>query len=192
MMPNAHFSQVSGGCLLPPVRCGGNAGPVLSAEKPSGGDSLPDGSGQPKSVRLMPVRGVMALLDMSEFKILDLIEDGSLEWVLNVALDPQRARKRELRVLPQSVDDYRAGRTGAVQWADVQRILMSGEQSVASVDLERVLNICQGQVDRLLRGKELLVCKRGRRGRGGSTLVWRYSLESFLKRRRYPVPEADN
>jgi hypothetical protein len=141
---------------------------------------------------MLPIRGVVSLLDRDEDAVLRLIEDGDLLWAFDVALQPKRARKKALRVLPQAVDDYRAGRKCALQWPDVQRLLLAGgEQTMPSPSCVRLMNVCQAHVAALLRHRELLVCKDGRRGRGGAALVWTYSFTDFLKRRCFPVPLVD-
>ena len=46
---------------------------------------------------MLPVRGVCSLVDQDEDHVLQLIEDGSIAWAFDVALDTKRGRNRELR-----------------------------------------------------------------------------------------------
>ncbi len=142
---------------------------------------------------LIPIRGMVSVLDRNENAVLRLIDEGELRWAWNVALQPDRAWKKALRVLPQCVDDYRAGRKCDLAWAEVQRLLLAGgEKTVQSIEVVRLLNVCQSHVAALLRREELLLCRKGRHGRGGTALIWSYSFTNFLKRRCYPVPMAEN
>src|ERR1035437_4050283 len=93
-----------------------------------------------RSKPLMPVRGVMSLVERNEDQVLALIEDGSLAWAWDVALDPKRGRCRELRVLPGCVADYLRGQTCSLEWADVLSLLLPHDESVIlSRDITRVL-----------------------------------------------------
>jgi len=134
----------------------------------------------------------MSLLDASESAVLRMIENGELLFAFDLALQPSRARKRELRILPQSLEAYQAGCKRPLEWGHVERMLLPGaEGTVLSVELERVLNVSQSHLQHLLSRKELLLCTRGRRGRGGSARVWRHSAAAFLRRRRWPVAVAE-
>src|ERR1039457_5818270 len=94
-----------------------------------------------RSKPILPVRGVMSLVDKNEDQVLRLIEDGSLVWAFDVALDPKRGRRRELRVLPAAVADYLRGQSCGLEWADVLRLLLPHDEPVIlSREITRILN----------------------------------------------------
>lgn len=140
---------------------------------------------------LLPVRGVMSVLDVGEREVLAAIEDGSLLWAWDLSLQPERARRKLLRVLPECVEDFSSGRACRLEWPDIFALLLppNGE-TVFATDIQRALNVTETHVSALLRRKQILACTRSRSGPGGSAQVLRYSFEGFLKRRRYPVPEG--
>src|ERR1035437_3554354 len=83
-----------------------------------------------RSKPLMPVRGVMSLVERNEDQVLALIEDGSLAWAFDVALDPKRGHSKELRILPRCVADYLRGQTCSLEWAEVLRMLLPHDEPV--------------------------------------------------------------
>jgi hypothetical protein len=134
------------------------------------------------------VRAVTSILDKSQRQVVQLIEEGALAWCWDVSLNPNRARKRHLRILPASVAEYLRGRPGALDWPDVLRMLLPESGTVIlSKDIVRLLNITGEHAYALARRKLLICCKSGRRGRGGCGRFRTDSLIQFLQARRYPL-----
>jgi hypothetical protein len=112
-----------------------------------------------RSKPLLPLRGVIALLDKAKDQVLELIDDGSLLWCWDVALSPKDGRKRELRILPAAVADYLSGRACSLDWADVLRLLLPHDEPVIlASDISRVLNISRTHLYDLARRKVLVPC----------------------------------
>ena len=138
----------------------------------------------------LPVRGVMSILDMAEREVLDLIDDGRLPWAWDVALQPALAHKKALRVLPECVTDFAAGRKCDLEWRDVVNLLLPGDtELVLATQIERAMNVTETQISRLLRHDLLEAARAGRRGHGGSAAIYRNSFIRFLHRRRFPFPD---
>ena len=140
-----------------------------------------------RSKPLLPVRGVMSLVDKNEDQVLRLIEDGKLAWAFDVALDPKRGRNREIRVLPASVADYLRGQPCTLQWDEVLRLLLPHDEPIImSRDITRVLNISGTHTYHLVRRKLIAPRSTWRRGRGGCGRFAADSFVQFLKSRRFP------
>jgi hypothetical protein len=140
-----------------------------------------------RSKPLLPVRGVMSLLDKNEDEVLRLIEDGQLAWAFDVALDPKRGRNRELRILPAAVSAYLRGQTCELELADVLwMVLPHDEPVILSRDITRILNVCGTHTYALVRRKLIVPCSTWRRGRGGCGRFTTKSFIEFLKARRFP------
>jgi hypothetical protein len=138
-----------------------------------------------RSKPLLPVRGVMSLVDKSEDQVLRLIEDGQLAWAFDVALDPKRGRNRELRILPAAVSAYLRGQTCSLDWSDVLPLLLPHDGPVIlSKDITRILNVCGTHTYALARRKLIIPCSTWRRGRGGCGRFTSKSFIEFLKARR--------
>ena len=149
--------------------------------------STPVATPRPRSKPLLPVRGVMSLVDKNEDQVLRLIEDGSLVWAFDVALDPKRGRRRELRVLPAAVADYLRGQSCGLEWADVLRLLLPHDEPVIlSREITRILNVCSTHTYHLARRKLITPRSTWRRGRGGCARFAADSFVEFLKLRRFP------
>ena len=132
----------------------------------------------------MPVRGVVSLVDQDEDQVLRLIEDGSLAWAFDLALDPKCGRNREIRVLPSAVADYLRGKACSLEWADVLRLLVPDEPIIAGTEIIRVLNISSGHLYNLVGRKQIVPCSSWRRGPGGCARFAAASFTKFLKERR--------
>ena len=140
-----------------------------------------------RSKPLMPVRGVMSLVERNEDQVLALIEDGSLAWAFDVALDPKRGHSKELRILPRCVADYLRGQTCSLEWAEVLRMLLPHDEPVIlSKDIMRVLNISSTHTYNLARRKVIASRWTWRSGPGGCARFAADSFVEFLQARRYP------
>ena len=140
-----------------------------------------------RSKPLLPVRGVMSLVDKNEDQVLRLIEDGSLLWAFDVALDTKHGRSKELRILPACVADYLRGQQSPIEWAEVVRSLLPHDEPVIlSKDITRVLNVSGTHTYHLVSRKLLAPCSTWRSGRGGCGHFTTKSFVAFLKSRRFP------
>src|SRR5437868_7023806 len=93
-----------------------------------------------RGIRLLPLRGVMSLIDRSEDQVLALIESGGLLWAWNIGLKAERTA-REIRVLPGCVDDFNAGRDCQIEWADVLKFILPHDGRLLSVtEITRCFN----------------------------------------------------
>ena len=138
-----------------------------------------------RSKPLLPVRGVMSLVDKNEDQVLRLIDDGQLAWAFDVALDPKRGRNLELRILPAAVSAYLRGQTCELEWADVLRLLLPHDEPVIfSTDITRILNVCGSHTYHLASRKLITSCSTHRRWRGGRGHFTTKSFINFLKERR--------
>jgi hypothetical protein len=136
---------------------------------------------------LLPVRGVMSLIEKNEDQVLRLVEDGSLLWGWNVALDPKRARSMELRILPACVADYLRGTACSLEWADVLRLLLPHDEPVIlSTDISRALNISITHTYNLAHRKQISPCSSWRPGPGGCARFPAKTFVEFLQTRRFP------
>jgi hypothetical protein len=127
----------------------------------------------------------MSLIDENEDKVPQLIEDGQLAWAFDVALDPKRGSRRDLRVLPAAVSAYLHGETCLLEWPDVLKLLLPhDEPELLSKDIYRVLNVCSTHLYALARRKLIVPCSTWRRGRGGCGRFTTKSFINFLKERR--------
>jgi hypothetical protein len=146
------------------------------------GQSLRKGHGLP----LLPVRGVMALVDLNEDQVLELIEDGRLAWSWNLALNGD-AGAREIRVLPAAVADYAQGKKSDLGWDSVLRLVLPSDAlTVSTVELARAFNVSSTHVVNLQQRKEFsLALKPAKRCGPGSSAEYLFlSVVEFLKRRR--------
>ena len=145
---------------------------------------------QPPAARgrpLLPVCGVVSLLDKDEDQVLRMVDEGDLLWAWDVALQPERARRKELRVLPECVEDHLAGRKCRLEWPDVLGLILPHDRTVLETgEIERPLNVSGTHVFALARRRCLKVARKGRVGPGGSMRVTAFSFVQFLKARRYP------
>src|ERR1035437_1440657 len=140
-----------------------------------------------RSKPLLPVRGVMSLVDKNEDQVLGLIEEGKLAWVWDIRLDTKRGRNKELRILPAAVADYLRGQPCSLEWTDVLRLLLPHEEPVIlSKDITRILNVSGTHTYHLARRKLILPCSSWRRGRGGCGRFAAKSFVEFLQNRRFP------
>ena len=134
---------------------------------------------------LLPVRGVMSLIDKNEDQVLGLIDDGSLAWAFDLALDPKRGRNREIRVLPAAVAAYLRAQACSLEWPDVLRLLLPhDEPMILSRDITRILNVSGTHTYNLARRKLITPRSTWRRGRGGCAQFAAESFVEFLKSRR--------
>ena len=139
-----------------------------------------------RSKPLLPVRGVVSILDRNEDQVLALIEDGSLAWAWDVALNPRSSHSRELRVLPAAVAAYLRGDAGSFDWPDVFSLLVPNTPTVLAREVSRVLNVSSTHVYALIRGRRLASCSAPKTGPLGSARIPTDSFAEFLKNRRFP------
>jgi hypothetical protein len=138
---------------------------------------------------MLPIRGVVALCNRTETEILPAVDSGDLKWVFNVALDPSRARRRELRFLAESVADFAEGKESSLEWEDVYDLLIPhGEPTITAPEIAHSLNVHCDVPLMLGQSGALRICRPGKRGATGkgqyaSTLFSRESFERFLKER---------
>ena len=134
---------------------------------------------------LLNLRAVVALVDKSKDRVLELIEDGSILWTWDVALSPRDGRKRELRILPSAVSDFLSGRQCLLDWEDVLRLLLPrAEPLIRSSEISRILNISGTHLYNLARHKVLSPCSTWRAGRGGYARFQAKTFVDFLKATR--------
>ena|ERR1035437_6704982 len=138
-----------------------------------------------RSKPLLPVRGVVSIIDKSEDQVLALIEEGKLAWAWDVALAIRRGHRREIRVLPATIADFLRGHTCSLEWADVLRLLLPHDEPVIlSSDIIRVLNISSTHLYALARRKQLAPCSTWRSGPRGGAQFPTKNFVGFLKARR--------
>ena len=144
---------------------------------------------RPRGRAMLPIRGVIALANRTEAEILPAVDTGKLKWVFNVATDPERSRRRELRFLAESVADFVEGKESQLEWDQVFSLLIPhSEPMIAAPEISHCLNVhCDVP---LMLGEigALRICRVGHRSRSGNfgavaTLFTRESFESFLKER---------
>jgi hypothetical protein len=139
-----------------------------------------------RSKPLLPVRGVMSLVDKNEDQVLSMIEDGKLAWAWDVALDPKRGRARELRILPAAVAEYLRGRTCSLEWTAVLSLLLPHDEPlILGTEITRILNCSSTHAYALARRKLIIPCSTWRRGPGGCARFRTDSFVQFLKDRRF-------
>jgi len=93
---------------------------------------------------LLPIRGVMSILDRSEDAILAMLDEGQLLWAWNLALDPARSRRKALHVLPACVDDVQSGRECRLEKEEVLKLLLPHNgQFLLATDLQHCLNVTE-------------------------------------------------
>jgi hypothetical protein len=139
-----------------------------------------------RSKPMFSVRGVCSLIDVNEDKVLKLIQDGSLAWAWNVAVNRKRGHNRELRVLPAAVADYMHGRPCKLTWADVFSLLLPDGPIVTSLEIYRMLNVSGDHLYNLVRGKQIICCSTWGRGPKGKARFATVRFIEFLQARRFP------
>jgi hypothetical protein len=148
---------------------------------------------QPAARRLvlLTVCGARSLLGCNEDRILDLVESGELShaWELSL-LGPKRCQRKELRILPESVAAFNNARRYDPPWREVLSALFPNRGDVLTApEVALVLNASSTHVLHLIgRGELKAACSTWKRGPGGARIVTS-SLEEFLARRKYPIPE---
>ena len=101
----------------------------------------------------------MSVLDTTDRQGLGLIDDGRLAYAFDVALDPNRGRNRELRILPACVASYLRGQACGLEWGEVLRLLLPDDQPVLlAVGIARTLNVTSEHVYALIGRKLLAAC----------------------------------
>lgn len=138
---------------------------------------------------LLPVRGVVSLLGCDENRVLDLVEEGELLWAWNFALD-RAGRTKELRILPQCVQDFNEATPCSVTWPEVLALVFAaGSEELTAADVSLGLNLSGTHVHNLIERGEIKTQCAARRGPNGSPPILISSVLHFLKRRRWPAPD---
>ena len=136
-----------------------------------------------RSRPLLPMRCVMALLDIPEMKVEALIETGRLLWAWNVSLG---ASRRCLRVWYVSVIAYLQG-TGQPT-ASEREILNSlfphAALTLTAPEVERLLSVGNDHVRALIKRRALQCLNHPSPGPTGVAKISRASVWEFLKGRR--------
>ena len=139
-----------------------------------------------KSKPLLPVRGVCSLIEKNEDQVLKLIQDGSIAWAWNVAVNRKRGHSRELRVLPAAVADFMHGRPCKLTFADVFSLLLPDGPIVTSLEIYQMLNVSGSHLYNLVRAKQIVPCSTWRRGPKGKAQFAVVRFIEFLQARRFP------
>jgi hypothetical protein len=142
---------------------------------------------------LLPIQGVVSLIDENKDRVIQLVEEGQLLWAWNLALDCEDGRKKMLRILPSAVEDFLAGRECLLEWADVEALLFpEGVEPLRAVEAYSRLNIHESLLYSFInRGEVKAVSSWRPGGLLGSARLDRGSVVSWLKSRRWPFPEPD-
>jgi hypothetical protein len=148
--------------------------------------SLPAPMPRQRSKPLLPVRGVMSLIDVDEDQVLRMVEEGELDWAWDVSSDPKRAHSKELRILPACVAAHLRGESRSLEWADVLRLLVPEGPVILSKNISRILNVSSTHLYNLARRKQIVPCSSWRSGPDGCARFPVKSLVQFLQTRRYP------
>ncbi|MDB6111298.1 MAG: hypothetical protein JWR69_3048 [Pedosphaera sp.] len=149
---------------------------------------------------LLDVAAVRGALGVDEDDVLLLIEDRVLPWAFNIAVKcgvqkmgewSERTLRREIRVLSkcvtqyQSIGGYKAAKR--IEWPEALRLILPNDKPfLLGTELEQAF-ICSNElVIDLVKSRQLDLMPGTdyRRGRGGSPVITRASVERFLKARR--------
>lgn len=136
---------------------------------------------------LLPVRGVVSLIDRDEDAVLKLLEIGDIGWAWDLSLEGRLGRTKEIRVLPAAVADYMMGRPCAMEWTEVlQMLLPAGVHTLRTPRVTRLLNISFTHLFSL--GRRKLIRSVGTWGPGpaGAANWDTQSIVNFLQARRFP------
>jgi hypothetical protein len=132
------------------------------------------------------ISAARTLLDLDEDEIFERIEDGRILWAFNISAS-RGARRKELRILPAALADYKAQRPCQITWAQVFRqALPSNKPRFPCRQISRALNCSDSQVISLIKVRSLRAIRAWRRGAQGAALITRDSFIRFLLRRRWP------
>ncbi len=168
---------------------------LSSAAHPSLAADLPCRQAGDNLIRpLLPIRGAVSLLGVDEDAVLQMVEEGRLLWAWDVAVCPQSARSKELRLLPECIEDHCTGLHRRWQWPDVVQLVFRGQGGNGLISARwtsLLLNTCVSSVYSLIQSKELAIVSRPHRGPKGSAMIRVLSLEAFLRRRCWPHPQIN-
>jgi len=133
---------------------------------------------------LIPLAAAMRDLGLAAHEIRALIDLGYLV-AFNIAASDRRP---ELRVLADSVRHFKTsgGRgTYAPAWpALVRRLLPPPAPNITGIEIQRALNCDRSLVQNLVDAGHLVQIRASFPGPGGSRLIGRLSLETFLQSRQ--------
>src|SRR5947209_874688 len=111
------------------------------ATRPEGAESLASLARAVRAKPMLPVRGVVAILNATALEVLSLIDSGKLLWAFDISLHGTGSRTREVRVLTQCVADCMRGQVSAVEWEDViKEAVPHGGDTVATAEIQHFLN----------------------------------------------------
>ena len=133
---------------------------------------------------LMPLEAVQSLMDLGEDEVVELIDEGLILPVFNIAC--RTARRRELRVLSAGVEYFASMQMPLPVDTDaVCENLVPLDAPLTTATLRRTLN-CSGTLITHLISESAFSLAAGstvRRGPGGEGKVDRVSMVQFLKKR---------
>jgi hypothetical protein len=153
---------------------------------PHAGASSPASGQTGQGWTFATIGAARTLLDLDEDDICGLIEDGRIAWAFNICAS-NKARRKELRILPVALADYKAQRPCPITWAQVLwQTLPSNAPEFPCVQVSHVLNCSNTQVIALVKTRSLKVVRPWRRGVGGTAMITRDSFIRFLQYRRWP------
>jgi hypothetical protein len=129
---------------------------------------------------LIDICAAVAVLDMSRDQIVELVEDGTLEWSFNVGLS---TRRRCIRILSESVTRFLQVRRDAMDFQTVFATILPGQsETTLASKIARAFNVDAYLIIRLLRAG--LLKKVGQTVGRQTASVTRQSVREFLKARR--------
>lgn len=139
---------------------------------------------RPLDQMMLEMRSVKTVLNVSEDRVIQLIECGALLWAWNIAVKCDA--RREVRVLSRSVDDYVNGRRTYYELPELLEMILPKTHSIQSVALERLLHCSGSHIGNLIKTEQLrpygeLRCRRGPNGGWNVSML---SLARFLGDRR--------
>jgi hypothetical protein len=127
------------------------------------------------------VSGLRSVLGCHENYVVDLVETGRLLWAFDLG---STLRTREIRVLPQCVDDFQAERECDLEWEQVAKLVTPHDKPlVTSLEIQRSCNVTSTHVSTLIGQKQLKQVRKGRTGPGNSAILTSASFLEFLRKR---------
>lgn len=139
-------------------------------------------------IPVMTVSAARGALNETAAGVLDMIEEGRIEWAWDIA--SRSSARREIRILAVCIADVQGDRPATVDGertaADVMRILFGDERPVIfGAQLYRKMLCKHDHLTTLIReGSLRVVGEPARKGRGGSPALDWGSVKRFIEERR--------
>jgi hypothetical protein len=133
----------------------------------------------------LPLAGVRAALAEDEGEILNMIDDGRLEWAWNIGR--ANCDRREIRILARCVRDLQREEKSTVTLPEVIKVVLGPEKPfIWGNAWRRSWNCDSGHCLNLIADGDLVTLKNTdwRRGPGGSPCITWASAVRFLETRR--------